>query len=80
MSHDLNEFSHILYEAKMYVLTYRFTADDRLFTNLVRATHTVHLRILNYFFGASKEGRNLALFRVRQGQGPCKADSRGPLR
>lgn len=57
MSHEDNEFTHILYEIKMYILTYRFEAMDQLFTNLVRADHSIHLRNLAHFF---REGAHTA--------------------
>ena len=56
MSPDENEFTHILYEAKMYLITYGLTYSDQVFTNLVRANHAIHLRNLAYFFGKDKKG------------------------
>ena len=58
MSLEENEFSHILYEAKMYIKTYRFTSGDQLFTNLIRANHAIHLRNLAYFFGEKRHSPN----------------------
>lgn len=58
MSYEENEFTHILYEAKMYIKTYRFTPSDQMFVNLVRVNHSVHLRNLAYFFGEKKQRAN----------------------
>ena len=53
---DENEFTHILYEMKMYLVTYGLTYSDQIFTNLVRANHAIHLRNLAYFFCRDKKG------------------------